>query len=402
MSENMIIETVAETEEEQALKAFLLDTDCMNSINPWISKFNLFDVLKISRTEIRHSNMLGWLFDPNESHGIHDLFIRGIIQRLIRNYSDSQINVFKTLLMDFHSFTVLREWKNIDLLLVSDEENFILCIENKIGSTEHDNQLARYKKIIDSEYKCYTKMFVYLTPNGDESSDIDNWQTLSYIDIIEVLENCISTVEVLPEIKLLIENYIDVVRRDIVGDEKLIKICNEIYNKHRKALDLIYENIEDISSQFYEEIKKWCSIKMKEEKINFDESKASKTFIRFTTDNMTNLLGELKECKSGWKSTSYYYYEIQNRNGWIRIQLSLSSQGLNKEQEEKCLKLGRIAKSGIFKENWTWKTIKALKWHDLSNLSSEDIEENIFELLDSYLVEINKFEDKIIGQWGED
>lgn len=402
MSENMIIETIAETEEERALKAFLLDSDCINLINPWISKFNLFDVLKISRTEIRHSNMLGWLFDPNESHGLNDLFIRGIMQRLIRNYSNPRINIFKILLMDFHSFIVLREWKNIDLLLVSNEEKFVLCIENKIGSIEHDNQLVRYKKIIDSEYKDYLNMLIYLTPNGDESSDIDNWQTLSYVDIIEVLESCMSMVEVLPDIKLLIENYIDVVRRDIVGDEKLIKICNEIYNKHKKALNLIYENIEDIPSQFYVEIKKWCSIKAKEGKINFDESKSSKTRIRFTTDNMTNLLGELEEANSGWKSTSYYYYEVQNRNGWIRVQLCLLSQGLNKEQEEKCMKLGKIAKAGDFKENWTWKTIKALKWQDLSNLSSEVIEESIFELLDGYLIEINKFEDKIIGQWSED
>ena len=43
---------------EEALKKFLLDIDCLNELLPWAGKFNLFDVLRISRTEIRHSNML--------------------------------------------------------------------------------------------------------------------------------------------------------------------------------------------------------------------------------------------------------------------------------------------------------------------------------------------------------
>lgn len=48
-----------------------------------ISRFNIFDVLKIFRTEIRHSNMLAWLLNPNENHGFSDTFIRGVIQRIV-------------------------------------------------------------------------------------------------------------------------------------------------------------------------------------------------------------------------------------------------------------------------------------------------------------------------------
>lgn len=51
---------------EEALQNFLLDIGCLDELLPWTGKFNLFDVLKISRTEIRHSNMLGWILNPNE------------------------------------------------------------------------------------------------------------------------------------------------------------------------------------------------------------------------------------------------------------------------------------------------------------------------------------------------
>ena len=35
---------------------------------------NIFQILKISNTEIRHSNFLSWLLDPSQSHKIGDIF----------------------------------------------------------------------------------------------------------------------------------------------------------------------------------------------------------------------------------------------------------------------------------------------------------------------------------------
>ena len=52
-----------------------------------------------------------------------------------------------------------------------------------------------------------------------------------------------------PDVELMIRNYVDIVRRDIVEDQELIGICNKIYNKHKKALDLIFENRTDGKTQ---------------------------------------------------------------------------------------------------------------------------------------------------------
>ena len=110
--------------DEEVLQNFLLDIDCLDELIPWTKRFNLFDVLKISRTEIRHSNILGWLLTPNENHGLGDAFLRAIIQCVVQEDDNGRYNVLDTLLMDFYSFTVYREWKYIDLLLVSDTEKF--------------------------------------------------------------------------------------------------------------------------------------------------------------------------------------------------------------------------------------------------------------------------------------
>ena len=108
--------------DEQALQNFLLDIDCLDELKQWAEKFNIFDVLKISRTEIRHSNMLAWLFDANENHSIGDRFIKKIAQRIAENDIQGKYDIYQLLLLDFYSFTVYREWNNIDLLIVSDEE----------------------------------------------------------------------------------------------------------------------------------------------------------------------------------------------------------------------------------------------------------------------------------------
>ena len=58
--------------ENKALKDFLLDISCLNALDNWKDEVNIFDVLKVTNAEIRHSNILAWLLDPNENHGIGD------------------------------------------------------------------------------------------------------------------------------------------------------------------------------------------------------------------------------------------------------------------------------------------------------------------------------------------
>lgn len=93
--------------DEIALRDFLLDEECLEQLLPWTGKFNIFDVLKISRTEIRHSNMLSWLLDANENHGLGDKYIKALFQLIVNN--NPKHNVFDMLLLDYYSFSVYRE-----------------------------------------------------------------------------------------------------------------------------------------------------------------------------------------------------------------------------------------------------------------------------------------------------
>lgn len=232
--------------EEQALKDFLLDIDCLKQLDDHTDNFNLFDVLRITNVEIRHSNFLAWIFDPNENHGLGDSFIKAFITKVVSKCNQSKYRTFDLLLQDFFSYQVFREYYHMDIVLSSREEKKAVIIENKIWSGESTHQLNTYIESSKKELKDFDQiLFVFLTPYGDEASNPDDWITFSYGEIIDTLQSTLKGKTLRAEVALVIQNYIDIVRKNIMKekDEELVRICNEIYNKHRTALRLIFENV---------------------------------------------------------------------------------------------------------------------------------------------------------------
>lgn len=376
-----------------ALKEFLLDIECLDPLSEWTSKFNLFDILKISRVEIRHSNMLSWLLNPNENHGLGDSVLRGFIQFVVTSFEDD-IDIFDTLLMDCHDFVIQREWHNIDVLASSANEKFVLCIENKIDSGEHDNQLNRYRKVVEETYPGFKKMYIYLSPEGDESSDSDNWCSMGYQDVLNIIENAWHKTKLLPDAELLIGNYVDTIRRDIVGDERLARICAEIYSKHQKALDLIFENRPDRASEIAAIFRQWAANKADAGEIIFSPEKSGKVNTRFKTAQMTGVLPDSPYSLSGWGTNNYYFYEIHNNDGKeFYIQFVLSSRDIPDDLRKICDRINRHFPSRMQKTNWQWRTPFTTRHSKIDEDYSED---KIFEQLDKKLEEIKAFEGKLI------
>ena len=389
-------EVDSEKDDISALKEFLLDIDCLNPLSEWTRKFNLFDVLKISRVEIRHSNMLAWLLNPNENHGLGDSVIRGFIQFIVTSFSDDD-DVFDYLLMDCHDFVIQREWHNIDVIAVANSEKFILCIENKIGSQEHDNQLKRYEKIVEDTYPAYRKMYIYLSPEGSESSDPDVWYSMSYSDVLTIVENARLKTQLLPEAELLVDNYIDTIRRDIVGDERLSRICAEIYAKHQRALDLIFENRPDRSSQLADTLQAWAIMMADKGELEYVAEKSTKTYTRFKTKIMSEILPDADSAKSGWGTSNYYFYEIRNIDGnEFFIQLAVSSRDIPSDLREVCERINKFSPSRLQRDNWQWRTHFSSKHVKVEGELSED---RVFEQLNKRFEEVKAFEQKLLERF---
>lgn len=384
--------------DEEALQNFLLDIDCLDELLPWTKRFNLFDVLKISRTEIRHSNILSWLLNPNENHGLGDVFLKTIIQSVVQNDDAGKYNILETLLMDFYSFTVYREWKYIDLLLVSDAEKFLIAIENKIGSHEHDHQLKRYRRTLESSYPYYKKMLLYLTPEGEEPSDCDNWDILTYREIATALNELQNTMDMAPAVSLVIGNYLDVIRRDIVEDEKLIEICNKIYAKHKRALDLIFEHRTDGRTLLADAIKATLTALTEEGIICAPPfTSANTNFFVFRTNEMNRYFPPIATATSSWGNEYVYVYWIAIHENQISGVFEIGGWNVPDHQMQTMQKMIEILKPGDKRrESFRYKRLFRTGWYKIEE--SESFEDSVAGCVKKVVKELLKKESHLLKQ----
>ena len=404
----MNIESTNE-EKEMSLKNFLLEIHQLDPLEN-IDSFNCFDVLKISRTEIRHSNVLAWLLDPNENHGFGEKILQDLNHYMVKSglVTDTK-QAFDLLKMDYADIMVRREWKNIDILVESKKEKYVLCIENKVGIKDHSGQLDRYWDSIKNEYSDdYNKFFLYLTPDGSPPKEdtYDAWRTIKYETFIDIIDSELKKTILEPKRKMFIENYLEILRREMMDNAEIVKICQDIYRKHKNALDLIFEYRPDKLQNFYEIVKEWCIDKDNEGKILFDESRSSKSYCRFRTRIMDGIIPD-SQSVSGWGTMNHYYYEVnpsENQSGDIVfcLQLAFSGHNLSEQEKEKMKELNYIFQTRSLRDNWQWRIVFKTETKTIKNAGQELDREEIFKLLDSALDKLLEKESRIVKHFNKD
>jgi hypothetical protein len=142
--------------------------------------------------------------------------------------------------------TVQREWQHIDILLLNEEQKLAVIIENKVDSAEHSDQLRRYYEVVSQHHPGWRIVGLYLTPSGETPSD-GSYLPVGYGLVCEVMDGLAGSQAsvVNPDVKTLMTHYTEMLRRHVVGDSEIAKLCHQIYQKHKRALDLIYEHRPD-------------------------------------------------------------------------------------------------------------------------------------------------------------
>lgn len=244
MHENGEATTVDVEAARDALEKFVMENDDLLDLEAKIGRFNIFDALGIVNAEIRHSNFLGWLLDPAESHGAGDLFLKAVLMDMLRQTNQElRPKGVSPIHLDGAAITsvdIRREWKNIDLLIRCESPRLVIAIENKIRSGEHGGQLLKYKKIVREAFPDDPSMFVFLTREGDEPSD-DDWTTYSYARLKSVLERVRKTNEgaIGEDVDTFLDHYLHLIESRLMEDQVIDDLCRKIYKNHRRAVDLI-------------------------------------------------------------------------------------------------------------------------------------------------------------------
>jgi hypothetical protein len=229
---------------EESLAALIDDRE-FRGIHQQLRRFNMFDALGAVRVELRHSNFLNFILSPNRSHGIGgDLlgqFIRAAIDKLPMN--KRPISALELITADLDNAILYRERNNIDLLVELKSLGLIVVVENKIDSDVGDGQLARYLQSVRANYPGLKHLFILLTPDGREP-DEEEYVRMSYSEVAIMVERIVLDQEasISPDLALILRHYVEMLRRHIVDDEKLMNIARLIYEKHKEALDFIFEH----------------------------------------------------------------------------------------------------------------------------------------------------------------
>ncbi len=370
---------------KQYINELVADIDCLEPLYKWTNELNIFNILKLDRIEIRHSNMLSWLLDPNAVHGLNDKFLKKILIYATKGTNIDIMNGITPVdidLMDLSDVVVYREKENIDILVVSENNHLVMAIENKIGSNEHSNQLERYKTNLINEFgKNYSFVLIYLNPTGGESSDLNNWVSMGYDFILEELNNLLQIYKIPDKAKIFIEDYIKTIRRNVVEDKEIAEICKKIYLKHKEAFDLIFENRPYLISKISDYIYNYLVANAQRFDISVWENHTNH-YIRFTPNKLVSVCGHMG---SGWvNQTNLIGFEFQIfENDGVNLAVIIGPADSQYENYRK--KVFDVALKHKYEVkgkslNNKWKIIKSYNFISKNNLDIKD--EELRELIE--------------------
>jgi hypothetical protein len=312
------------------LQDLVVENPDLERLEDLLSEFNIFEALGAVQVELRHSAFLAFLLNPNQNHGLGDAFVRRLLQRVLvnANVATLPLSPIEIDLLDLDDLLVLREWQNIDLLLVDDRSRLVVYIENKIGSGEHSDQLQRYRAIVEQQYKGWHTLGIYLTPDGDEPSD-DSYIPVSYQTVHDVIEHLLEArgSQLSNDVKTLLTNYTQMLRRYILSETEIAELCRRIYRKHQRALDLIFEFRTDIQAEIQDIL-----LDLIENQADLSKDHSGKSIIRFAPRAWDT--PRLTQCQGWTESCRTLLFEFWNRANRLSLKLVL---GPGPEEARKAL-----------------------------------------------------------------
>jgi hypothetical protein len=148
---------------------------------------------------------------------------------------------------DLAQAEVRREWQHIDILVVVPAPyEWLFIIENKVHARESEGQLKRYREVAEQAFDGWTIVPIFLTLDGHDPSE--EGQEQGYIpfghqDVADLLADLVDLNGNLPSgVQLLLDHYLQTIRRLTMSDPEITRLCQEIYKRHRRAIELILEH----------------------------------------------------------------------------------------------------------------------------------------------------------------
>ena len=177
-------------------------------------EFNTFDVLRYADYEIRHSNVLAWLLQPSESHGLGDEFLKWFAgHHKEKAGGDAAIPIPSS--FSANDVRIERELDFVDVTVFLKRQKHLLAIENKtVGAdSEQFAQVRAYEKKLREKFgQSYQIRSVLLTTSPEDAVSQRDFVHMSWSSIIGKIRSLESGGAFpTPEISAFIRQYLDAV-----------------------------------------------------------------------------------------------------------------------------------------------------------------------------------------------
>ncbi len=390
------------------VKDFIFNDDVqliLSGINDNLMNFNILEITGMGNQEIKHSNILGWLFSDSEhnlEHHILDGFLKKIIEENRKDVDDTfdkkkaldNLQSYIYLPEKKKEITIFREKDNIDLLIVDEANKVIITIENKVYASERKDgddggQLEKYENFIKDKYPSdnYKHYFIFLTIDLEEPSK-GEWLKASHQMVTDVIDEILkSKTDITTKTIIILESYIDILKRNgIVADEELEVLCKKMWDnpEYKKALEVIHNFKPDIFS----EISKYLQEKLSEYDSLIELDDSTRSIIRFKSKSWDC---DAQTSGSGWtKKKNVLLYELQNTNSGLDLKLIIGpseDKGFREEIFKVAKSQNRFkpGKTLSDKYNQIWKKYFISK-EDINNKTLEDLKKMIDDKLEEYFL----------------
>ena len=262
----------------QELEAFGQALDAVaKAVNP---KMNIYRATGMVNQEKHHSSLFAGLLDPDNPHKLGNAVLSAFLERLY-DYQTKPDGVTKPhankvilasrgisskadLLARLQGYvSVSKELRTLvkignrygrmDVVVEIPQSQTVIVIENKTGTTTHDDQLKKYQADMDARYgPAYKKIFVYLSPQGELPYNLggDGQYNADYC-VFDYEKICDILAEIIVELKSANSCRFNMDKDDkkilIYGLEEYLDMCktdllNENVGKFEKCEEVICAN----------------------------------------------------------------------------------------------------------------------------------------------------------------
>lgn len=228
------------------LNSLLIDKNFI-ALDAKLKSGNIFRALNVADSETRHTRFLGYLLDPNETHGLSSAFLESFLLNLWR---DTRLKL-RISELDLDMASVFCEWsgekgldKNkIDILVkIPYKESkcgaYVIAIEAKVNAALSKNQLEKYSaKLDDAGFSNRTCIFLV---KFEEQVDQQEWHTVFWQDL--VLSSLETTRErykaiVSPKWVQILDDYMEIISEWGIDEDPVVNdLCENLsVNGYKEA-----------------------------------------------------------------------------------------------------------------------------------------------------------------------